>query len=222
MTAGSTELSFLGQRLTLLPQRAIFWQQRRTLLVADPHFGKTASFRAAGVPIPPGTTADDLARLDFLLEALQPERLIVLGDLLHGQIENGSQMLATVERWRTMRSDLKIVLVAGNHDRRAGTVPAAFRVDRVVEILREKPFEFRHRPRSSDAGYVMAGHVHPAVRLSGKGGQRETLPCFCFGADHAVLPAFGGFTGSHLIDPEPKDRIYVIADQEVVPIGSKR
>ena len=212
-------MSFRGQQLLLLAQRALFWRQRQTLLIADPHFGKTASFRAEGVPIPPGTTADDLARLDELMQALQPERLIVLGDLLHGRIDNGQRMLGKVSRWRSMRSDLEIILVAGNHDRRAGMLPAEFRVDRIVEFLRDGPFEFHHRPTSSDTGYVLAGHLHPAVRLSGKGGQRETLPCFCFGANHALLPAFGGFTGSHPIRPGPRDRIYVIADHEVVPVA---
>ena len=83
----------------------------------------------------------------------------------------------------------------------------------------QEPFVFTHRPQPSSAGYVLAGHLHPAVRLIGRGGQKETLSCFCLGADAALLPAFGSFTGSHAIRPGPDDRIYVIADDQVVPVG---
>jgi formyl-CoA transferase len=33
-----------GERLVLLPDRAIFWQRRQTLLVADPHFAARGMF----------------------------------------------------------------------------------------------------------------------------------------------------------------------------------
>jgi metallophosphoesterase superfamily enzyme len=36
---------------------------KRTLFVADVHFGKAAAFRAGGVPLPRGSTATDLERL---------------------------------------------------------------------------------------------------------------------------------------------------------------
>jgi hypothetical protein len=34
-----------------------------------------------------------------------------------------------------------------------------------------------------------------------------------------LLPAFGSFTGSAPVFPEPDDRAFVIADGEVVPVG---
>ncbi|MCS6939106.1 MAG: DEAD/DEAH box helicase, partial [Roseiflexus sp.] len=69
------------------------------------------------------------------------------------------------------------------------------------------------------SGYTLAGHLHPAVRLNGVGRQRVTLPCFWFGAQVGVLPAFGGFTGAALITPEPGDQVFVIADGEVVAVS---
>ncbi len=64
----------------------------------------------------------------------------------------------------------------------------------------------------------MAGHRHPAVALSGRGGLKATLPCFCFGTQGALLPAFGGFTGNHVIRPRPDDRVFVIADNAVLAL----
>ena len=44
-------LSLFGESLWLLPERVILWEERRTLLVADPHWGKAAAFRASGANI---------------------------------------------------------------------------------------------------------------------------------------------------------------------------
>lgn len=220
MCSGSQSITIRGQQLVLLAQRAIYWRQCKTVLIADPHFGKPALFRADGVPVPPGTTADDLKRLDRLLEVLQPQRLVILGDLLHGPVADARQMLTAVARWRNVRSNLEMMLVAGNHDRRAGELPPAFRLDRVVTEWFEEPFVFTHRPQPSAGGFVLAGHLHPAVQLIGKAGQKETLPCFWLREDSGLLPAFGSFTGSHVIRPGEQDRIFVIAGDQVVPVGA--
>lgn len=53
-----------GQTLWLLADKAIYWPARRALLVADLHIGKAASYRALHQPVPRGTTAATLARLD--------------------------------------------------------------------------------------------------------------------------------------------------------------
>ena len=47
-----------GEPVWLLPERAVFWPQGGTLVTADLHWGKAATFRSAGVPIPGGATGD--------------------------------------------------------------------------------------------------------------------------------------------------------------------
>ena len=74
-----------GTALQLLPQRALWWPAARMVLVADVHFGKAATFRRAGQPVPHGTTADNLARLDALLAATGADHLVFLGDFLHAR-----------------------------------------------------------------------------------------------------------------------------------------
>jgi uncharacterized protein len=39
------------------------------------------------------------------------------------------------------------------------------------------------------------------------------------GENVAVLPAFGSFTGLGMITPEPGERVFVVAEGEVVPVG---
>ena len=74
-----------GEKLVLSAERAMFWPRAETLLIADAHFGKAASFRASGVPVPRGTTADALARVDTLIDRTSARRIVFLGDFLHAK-----------------------------------------------------------------------------------------------------------------------------------------
>ena len=64
----------------------------------------------------------------------------------------------------------------------------------------------------------MAGHIHPAIRLKGKGKQSIQLPCFVFREHNAILPAFGSFTGTATIQAKPGDQVYAIADKQVIKV----
>ena len=50
------KIGVAGETLLLFPERAALLAQTQTLLVADPHFGKAATFRSSGIPVPAGTT----------------------------------------------------------------------------------------------------------------------------------------------------------------------
>ena len=215
---GEEETVIVGERLVLLPERALFWPRADALVIADPHFGKAAAFRAFGVPVPEQTTRDNLARLDAALERTGAERLVILGDFLHakrGRSVDLSEMLAA---WRSTHAGLPILLVRGNHDDRAGDPPDAWGIECRDEPVDCPPFIWRHEPAASETGYVLAGHVHPAVSLSGRGGLSATLPCFYFGRDYGLLPAFGDFTGTAVVRPRVGEQVYALADGAVVQI----
>ena len=76
-----------------------------------------------------------------------------------------------------------------------------------------------HHPRSDPAGYVLAGHLQPCIRLAGRAHDRLRLPCFWFGEAVGVLPAFGTFTGMHPIRPAAGDRVFAIADDHVAEVA---
>jgi DNA ligase-associated metallophosphoesterase len=205
-----------GTTLELLPERAAYWRERETLFLADTHWGKAAAFRAHHIPVPGGTTSNDLARLTSLIGETGCRRIVLLGDAIHAREGRGA--FDAVADWRAGHASVEIVLVRGNHDKRAGDPPASLRIECVNAPLVEGPFALLHHPNESDQGYVLAGHTHPAVTLRGKGLQRATLPCFWFTPRVCTLPAFGSFCGKALIYPEPGDRVYAIAGDEVVAI----
>src|SRR5215213_2758960 len=94
--AGMHPIEFANESLHLLPDRAVYWPARSTLLVADVHFGKCATFRSLGVPVPAGSTQKDLARLTKLIELTSARRLVILGDLVHARAGRQDDMLDTI------------------------------------------------------------------------------------------------------------------------------
>jgi uncharacterized protein len=213
------EIRVAGETLVLLAERAVFWPRTATLVAADFHWGKSATFRAAGIPIPVGATSDDLSRLDAALLRTGTDRLIVLGDLFHARAGRiATQTLAELRRWRGLHAGLEVMLVRGNHDRHAGDPPDDLRINGVNAPAFVPPFILRHEPTASTEGYTLAGHVHPGLVLCGPALRRERLPCFLVGPRLTVLPAFGGFTGMATVNPDPDDRAFVVADGEVIEV----
>jgi DNA ligase-associated metallophosphoesterase len=211
-----------GERVELLAARALFWIRERTLFVADVHLGKAATFRAAGIPLPRGTTASDLARLAAVVQRTGAKRVVVLGDLLHARAGRVAALTEAFVAWRDAHPLLDVMLVRGNHDARAGDPPASWNVRCVDEPFALAPFLACHRLASPPSGYALCGHVHPGVRLNGGGEQTARLPCFVLGARHAILPAFGRFTGLADIAPVAGERVVAIAGASLFPLPPAR
>jgi DNA ligase-associated metallophosphoesterase len=214
---GAARLNWAGEALLLLPERALLWPARRTLLIADPHFGKAAAFRAAGIPVPEATTQADLRRISALLARHEVRRLLILGDFFHARRGRATEPMAALAAWRRTWAELEVVLVRGNHDLGAGDPPREWNLA-VYPQLEEPPFCFVH---DGDATPVRAhrvgGHLHPTVRLGGASGG-VTAPCFWFRPESAILPAFGSFTGGHRIRPRTGDRVFAIGPDQVLEI----
>ncbi|NJM09145.1 ligase-associated DNA damage response endonuclease PdeM [Candidatus Gracilibacteria bacterium] len=207
-----------GESVLLMPERALYWPRGGALFVADLHWGKAAAFRAAAIAVPEQATAADLARLDAALERSGARQLYLLGDLFHARSGRSDPTLAAIAAWRARHPELAIVLVRGNHDKHAGDPPADWGIDCVSEPYPRLLFVLRHTPEPDERGYVLAGHLHPAVALHGRGRQRERLPCFLFGQQYGLLPAFGSFTGSATIQPTAQDRVFVVAGDSVIAV----
>lgn len=208
----------IGAERWELGQRAAYWIERRWLVIADVHFGKAATFRARGVPVPHGTTDDNLRRIDALIDRLDPEAVIVLGDFFHAREAQSPGTLQALQAWRERRAGIDVVLVEGNHDRSAGALPASLRIECVAEPWQIGSFAFCHQPRFIDGSSVLAGHLHPAVRLSGRADDGVRLPCYWLRRGLAVLPAFGDFTGGARIDREDGDRVIALADDRLFEV----
>jgi uncharacterized protein len=223
-------IQLAGENVILLPERALYWPRESVLLMTDPHWGKAATFRAKGLPLPEGSVEADLQRLSAALQRTGAVRLICLGDLLHAKAGRDASVVATVGNWREAHAALEVLLVRGNHDRSAGDPPDTWKIHCVDAPFTLAPFILHHEPpfaenqkgqTSSPAlenAYALGGHLHPLALLSGKGRQMLKLPCFWLGQRVGVLPAFGEFTAGMVVQPAPGDRLYAVAGESVVQV----
>lgn len=207
-----------GHALTLLPEKAAFLEDFRTLLIADAHVGKAVSFRSFGVPVPRGTTTENLTVLSRLVERTRAVRIVFLGDFFHSKRSHAVATLGALFKWRERHTDLALTLIRGNHDDRAGDPPASLDFSVVDEPLFVGGLALCHHPIEHDGFYALAGHLHPCVNLGGRAYDSLRLPCFHFGPCLGVLPAFGSFTGMHPIRWKEGDRIFAVADDHVAEL----
>ena len=207
--------------LLLLPHKAAFDPDLGLLLVADAHIGKAVSFRRLGVPVPAGSTSAALAQLDALLGTTGAHGIVFLGDFLHSARAHAAATMAAVAAWRQRHATLDLTLVRGNHDQHAGDPPTALGIRVLDGPLHIGPWALTHHPDAVAGRYTLAGHVHPGVVLGGRAGagggggarghDRLRLPCFHFGPQVGVLPAFGPFTGLHVLARGPADQVFAVA-----------
>lgn len=212
------QVSVAQESLYLLPEKALLWPSKQFLVISDLHIGKANHFRKAGIAVPKAVNHTNLRALTRLVLRTQPERVLFLGDLFHSDPNREWQAFV---QWMKQFPDIRFELVIGNHD----ILPATFYEEAGVhcypEGLQIGPFWLTHEPQVDPTkGYNLAGHIHPGVRLSGKGRQSLRLPCFWFGEQQSLLPAFGAFTGLHRIEPKAEERVFVIANEKVIPLAS--
>lgn len=211
----SLSIELAGEDVVLHHERALIWPAGRTAFVADLHLGKSDLFRRAGIAIPEGTTLADLQRVTHLIELFQIERLIVLGDFVHGRSAVTAVHRIHFAAWRSVHQHLNVVIVAGNHDRHEQGTRETWEVDWVNEGFKAGPFVCAHHPRPSTSGYVLSGHLHPVVKLHASSRERARIPVLCASRDYAILPSFGSFTGGAEVELADHERVYGFAGQRV-------
>ena len=193
---------FKEQQLWLSPERLVFWEEEKALIISDVY-------------------REDLQRLITQIQYFQPEKLIIAGDLFHSH-EN--KELDLFKKWREGFPDLVIHLVKGNHDilKDQWYSGAGILVNR--ERLVSGNFHFIHDIAHIDeteqdaARYFFSGHIHPGIRMNGYGKQSLHFPCFYFGEQYAVLPAFSRFTGLAMIRPKAHENVFAIVSNKVLQL----
>jgi len=90
MLSKSVDIQIEGNTFTLLNERAAYWKEHKTLLIADVHAGKATHFRNNGIPLSTDHLLQDFNVILSLIKRLKVDKLIFLGDLYHttSNIEN--------------------------------------------------------------------------------------------------------------------------------------
>ena len=183
-------LTLAGASLTARPSGALFWPAEGLLCVADLHLCKSERLaRRGGALLPPYETAETLGRLAAEIDALDPARVVCLGDSFDDCAAGAALAPADAARLAALMAGRDWVWIAGNHD------PAPLALGgRHLAALALGPLTFRHQARPGAAPGEVSGHFHPKLRLAVRGGA-VTRPCFLADAARVILPAFGAYTG---------------------------
>ncbi len=201
------------QQFILDPSGAVYWEEKESLLIADVHLGKVAHFRKNGLAVPREAEGTFYKKIAGLFKKFSVKRLIFLGDLFHSFQNNEWHLF---EAWIKQQS-IMTILIHGNHDIIPSWKFKKLGID-VKEYFEEEHFYFSHFPVDKKNYFVFCGHIHPGVKLKGVGLQQLKLPCFFQSKNQLILPAFGAFTGLHVLIPKKGNQVYVTSGKEVMKI----
>ncbi len=208
-----------GRVLRLMAARGVYLPASETLLVADTHFGKEATFRNHQIPVPSGATEATLGVIATMLRTTEAKQLVILGDLFHATCSKAADVMQSLDQFFTTFQHVEMHLTLGNHDRRLGKLPASWSLN-ISQRMELGGIQLAHEPQILDASACLlcCGHIHPAVRVSRASDRTGKLPCFWLTERQLILPAIGSFTGTHLVRPGKSDRVWVCAEGQVVAV----
>lgn len=202
-----------NNNFVLHPSGSVFWEEQNILLISDVHLGKIAHFRKHGLAIPENAIVENFNRLDEVVDLFSPEKIIFLGDLFHSKINMEWNLFA----YWVHKTNTEIILVEGNHD----IIDKQNYVDLNIKIHPEliiEEFLLTHHPNETKGFFNFCGHVHPGIKLKDVGRQSLKLSCFFRKENQLIFPAFGEFTGNYFMKPNENDRVYAIANNEVIRV----
>ena len=183
-------LSFGGHDFLALGEGALFWTDRRALILADLHLEKASWYARGGQMLPPYDSLATLDRLEALMNRHGACEVWMLGDSFHDREGPARLPAAVAARLRTLVAGVDWTWITGNHDDGSGgALGGHVRVEAVVDGLL-----LRHQADPVDVRPELSGHYHPKWRV-GVRGRMVSRRCFVQGETRMILPAFGALAG---------------------------
>jgi DNA ligase-associated metallophosphoesterase len=213
MTSLRPHQALVADEILLDGRLALFHQSERWLAVADLHFGYELSQRAAGALVPLWGMATIADRLTELVGEYEPQRLIILGDLVHDKMagREAAQLL------RDLATRCEVLVVAGNHDRQLrGHVE-------MIDSLETDQFHFHHGHCAVEAGdrIQIIGHHHPAAVITDGAGLRLKCPAFVQQTRCWIMPAFSPWAAGTRWTPDESSRVWLCTAERVFALPEK-
>lgn len=210
------KITIKGEELILDKERALYLPKEKLLAISDLHLGKAAHFRKAGLAIPNTVSQNDLKRLKTLLQKYQPKKLLINGDMFHSDYNTEIDEFV---KWKSEFEKVKFILVKGNHDRQKEEIYKNLAIEVYEPNYHSLSFCFVHDAAKCNSDlYPIGGHIHPGISIFNKAKQYLKFPCFYFGENYGILPAFSAFTGLQLVKPKENDLVFAVTPTKVVEI----
>ena len=200
-----------NQTLIFDYRKFVFWVEESIILLSDLHIGKVSHFNKNGIFVHKDVSFENLKILKSGIQDYSPKEILFLGDLFHSSYNH------EWEEWLDFFNNSKLIftLILGNHDK------INFKIENlnIFKNLIKGPFYFSHIPSTQRPIFNICGHIHPAFKIRGKARQSIKLPCYYLTLNQLILPSFGQFTGSHIIDlKSTKDEILVVSKNQIFKV----
>ncbi len=217
-------ISVCGKSFIADQSGALYWPAERALIVADLHLEKGSAHASRGVLLPPYDTRQTLLRLAEAIDRYEPETVIALGDSLHDCGAADRICDDDIDILKIMQEDRRWIWLNGNHD---PVVADIFGGECAHELVCEG-IKLRHEPQPGRITHEIAGHLHPAARVSIYGTALRR-PCFVSNGLRLIMPAFGTFTGGlNVLDdafqPLFNDdglAVWVLGSEDLYPVATR-
>ena len=179
-----------GETVLLDRSGALFCPAHATLVFADLHFEKGSSFARRGALLPPYDTRATIKRMEEAIARHAPARIVALGNSFHDG--EAADRLDDEDRatLRQLTARAEWIWIEGNHDPKppgwlGGTITGEIALGGLL---------LRHLPGARGQAGEVAGHLHPATTVSGRG-MRVRRRCFVSDGARLLMPAFGAYAG---------------------------
>ena len=202
-----------NQNFIMHASGVLFWEAQSMLLISDVHLGKVSHFRKFGAAVPQKAIQKNFDLLNEAVAFFKPNTIVFMGDLFHSSLNKEWDLF---EKWSAAITS-KIILVSGNHDIISPLKYEDLKIAVVLE-LNFDGFLLTHHPEERDNQFNFAGHIHPAIKLTGLGKQSIKLPCFFKKKNQMILPAFGEFTGTYTMNLTTGCEAYALLGDSVLKV----
>jgi DNA ligase-associated metallophosphoesterase len=187
---GGLRTTVAGVEVLMRASGALWAPGSRVLIVADLHLEKGSAYAARGQMLPPYDTRETLSRLAAEVAALSPDAVVLLGDTFHDGRSEDRLAADDAERLRALGRGRTLIWVVGNHDADGPrALPGEVSDEMVLAGL-----ILRHEPQPGPQFGEVAGHLHPAARVTSTRGTVRRR-CFISDGERLILPAFGAYAG---------------------------
>ncbi|MCH9806123.1 MAG: ligase-associated DNA damage response endonuclease PdeM [Alphaproteobacteria bacterium] len=217
-------VSVCGKSFVADMSGALFWPAEKALIVADLHLEKGSSFAKGGQFLPPYDTRETLSQLAGVIDRFGAETVIALGDSFHDSAAAERMNDKDLNALRTMQEACEWIWVVGNHDPDISERLGGY----VVSKISVGGITLRHEPEGAWTTHEIAGHLHPAAKIS-RDGFKLRRPCFIGNGLRLILPAFGSYTGGLNVLDEAFDplfggegfAIWMLGQEGLYPIATR-
>ena len=179
-----------GKRFLADMSGALYWPAEPALIIADMHLEKGSYYAVRGQMLPPYDTRDTLDRLAHVIDRYQAETVIALGDSFHDALGPSRMHADDLARLRMMQDHCEWIWITGNHD----PEKAKHLGEHLLREIVVEGIHLRHEPGPTRVTHEIAGHLHPAAKVT-LNGLTLRRPCFVGNGLRLVLPAFGSYAG---------------------------